>query len=114
MEINYALLGKNIRTQRALADMTQQQLAEIVDCSDKHIGQIENGKNIPSLALVVGIANAFNVGIDQLVYGDLENRNDFYIQELLSLTDGFDSREKLMSIEMMKALVTIIKTFMIK
>jgi transcriptional regulator with XRE-family HTH domain len=114
MEMNYELLGSNIRTQRILANMKQKTLAEMAGCSDKHIGQIENGKNIPSLAIVVGIANALDVGIDQLVYGDLKNRNDYYVQELLSLAEGIDAKEKLMSIEMMKALIGVMKKFMIK
>lgn len=111
MELDYISLGKNIRAHRTLAGMTQRQLAEIVDCSDRHIGQIELAQNIPSLAMTVSIANALNVGIDQLVYGDLDNRTDYFVQELVSLTEGFAGKEKLMSIEMVKALVAVLKDF---
>lgn len=114
MELDYESLGKNIRKHRALADMTQERLAEIVGCTDRHIGQIENGKNIPSLAMLVGIANALDVGIDQLVYGDLKNRTNYFIQELISLTEGFEAKDKLMSIEMVKAIVAIMKEFKMK
>jgi transcriptional regulator with XRE-family HTH domain len=114
MELNYVFLGKNIRKHRAIAAMTQEKLAEIVGVSDRHIGQIENGKNIPSLAVVVGIANALNVGIDRLIYGDLANRTDYFVQELAELTEGFDSKDKLMSIEMVKALVAVLQEFKMK
>jgi len=114
MELDYIAMGKNIRKHRTLAGMTQGQLAEIVGCCDRHIGQIEGGKNIPSLAVTVKIANALHVGIDQLVYGDLENRSDYFIQELVSLTEGFAAKEKLMSIEMVKSLITVLKDFQMK
>jgi transcriptional regulator with XRE-family HTH domain len=111
MEIDYKSLGRNIRKHRALADLTQEKLAEIVGCTDRHIGQIENGKNIPSLAVTVSIANALNVGIDRLLYGDLKNRTDYFIQELVSLTEDFEARDKLMSIELVKALVAVLQEF---
>jgi transcriptional regulator with XRE-family HTH domain len=114
MDIDYMALGKNVRKHRALNGMTQGELSEIVGCTDRHIGQIELGKNIPSLACTVGIANALNVGIDQLIYGDLKNREDYFIQELVSLTEGFDARDKLLSIEMIKSLVTVLKDFKTK
>lgn len=114
MELDYIALGKNIKKHRALAGMTQGQLAELVGCSDRHIGQIESGKNIPSLAVTVGIANALNVGIDQLVCGDLKNNTDYFIQELVSLTEGFAAKDKLMSIEMVKSLITVLKDFQMK
>jgi len=111
MEMDYKSLGSNIRARRALAKMTQRDLAEKVDCSERHIGQIENGKNVPSLALVVGIANALNVGIDQLVYGDLANRTDYFIQELVTYTEGFDDKDKLTTLSMIKSLIAILKEY---
>lgn len=109
--MDYVSFGKNVRKCRTLAELTQEKLAEMVGCADRHIGQIELGKNKPSLAMTVAIANALNVGIDQLVYGDLENRTNFFIQELLSLTGGFDRRDKLMVMEMVKVLTEILKDF---
>ena len=111
MKLDYISLGKNIRKYRTLTGMTQGQLSEVVGCSVRHIGQIEGAKNIPSLAMTVTIANALDVGIDQLVYGDLHNRTDYFIKELASLTDGFEAKEKLMSLEMVKAVVSVVKEF---
>ena len=111
MKADYIALGENIRKHRKLAGLTQAKLAAIVDCSDRHIGQIEKGKNIPSYATVIAIANALNIGIDQLAYRDLENCTDYYIQELVSLTKDFGPKEKLMSIEMVKSIVKVMKDF---
>jgi transcriptional regulator with XRE-family HTH domain len=114
MEMDYVSLGKNIRKYRAIAGMTQEQLGEFAGCSDRHIGKIEKGENIPSLAVIVGIANALNVGIDRLLYGDLANRTDYFVQELAALTEGFEGKDKIMAIELTKALVAVLKELKIK
>lgn len=42
--MDYEALGKNIRTYRKKADLTQAQLAEIIGHSASYIGQIENAR----------------------------------------------------------------------
>ena len=91
--------------------MTQRQLSEMVGCSIRHVGQIENANNIPSLAITVAIANALNVGLDELVYDDLQNRKNFYSQEFASLTDGLEPTDKMMSMKLVKAVVSVVKEF---
>ena len=109
--MDYITLGKNIKRFRLQAELKQEALAELVDCSARHIGKIENGQNIPSLEVTVAIANALNVGVDQLLYGDLINRTDYFIQELVSYTEGFDDKDKLTTISMIKSLTGILKEF---
>jgi transcriptional regulator with XRE-family HTH domain len=111
MSIDYISLGKNIKRRRVLTELTQAQLAEKVGCTDRHIGKIENGQNIPSLEIAAAIANALCVDVDQLLYGDRPECTDYFIQELVSLTEGFDGRNKLMTIAMVKALVGVIEEF---
>ena len=112
--IDYGVLGKNIRKYRKQAELTQAKLAELVGCSDQHIGKIENAKNIPSLNMTTEIAIALDVGIDRLVYGELSDRTDYFIQELVSLTEGLDVKEKLMAIAMVKSLISILKEYSMK
>ena len=109
MDIDYVSLGKNIRKHRTQAGLTQRQLAEIVGCTDRHIGQIEIAKNIPSLEITVKIANALYVGVDRLLNESIENRIDSFIGEIVSLVEGFDAKDKKMAIEMTKAIVAVIK-----
>jgi len=114
MSIDYVSLGKNIRKHRNSADLTQEQLAEVVGCSDRHIGKIENGQNIPSFDVIAAIADALNVGIDRLRHGDQPECTDYFIQELVALTEHFDGKDKLMAIAMVKAIVSIIKEYNMK
>ena len=64
--MEYKKLGANVRKYRKIAGLTQEELAEIIGCSNSHIGQIENGRGVPSLDTMVKIANALGVMIDQL------------------------------------------------
>lgn len=64
--MNYVVFGENVRKYRKLANMAQESLAEMCDCSIGHIGHIENGNNKPSLDVAVKIANLLGVTIDQL------------------------------------------------
>ena len=69
--MDYELLGKNIRKFRLQAGIKQEELAEQVDCTGSHIGQIERGRGVPSLEMVVRIANALHVTVDQLLLEDI-------------------------------------------
>ena len=59
--MDYIILGKNIRKYRLMHGFTQEKLADKCGCSNSHIGQIENARGIPSLDMVVRIANALSV-----------------------------------------------------
>lgn len=72
--MEYKKLGANVRKYRKIAGLTQEELAEIIGCSNSHIGQIENGRGVPSLDMMVKIANALGVMIDQFVVLDGELR----------------------------------------
>ena len=63
--MDYVILGKNIRKYRQMRGLRQEDLAEICDCGNSHIGQIENARGIPSLDMIVRIANALSVTVDQ-------------------------------------------------
>lgn len=71
--MDYVILGKNIRKYRQMRGLRQEDLAEICDCGNSHIGQIENARGIPSLDMIVRIANALSVTVDQLLRGIIRN-----------------------------------------
>ena len=52
-------MTNNIRVERAIKRMTQQQLAELVQVSRQTINAIEQGKYIPSTVLALKIAKVF-------------------------------------------------------
>lgn len=105
--MNYKLLGNKIREKRKHKNYTLEQLAEKIEVSTTFIGQIERAKGVPSLETLVKIANALEVSIDYLVFGDLcdSASNSQFINEVTELTKDFTTKEKqavLKSIEALK------------
>ena len=59
-------MKNNIRVERAIVRMTQQQLAEQVGVSRQTIVAIESGKYVPSTVLALKIAHIFGRSLDDV------------------------------------------------
>ncbi|MBR5612640.1 MAG: helix-turn-helix transcriptional regulator [Bacteroidaceae bacterium] len=59
-------MKNNIRVERAIKRMTQQQLADLVQVSRQTINAIEQGKYVPSTVLALKIANVFEKHLDDI------------------------------------------------
>lgn len=53
-----AIVGRNVRTLRLMADMTQTAVAQAADIAPAYVCQIEAGERRPSLKLLVRLADA--------------------------------------------------------
>lgn len=60
-------LGKNIKKYRKLKNLSQNQLAEIVDLSREHLACIETGKEFISLRKLFLIADILEVPVKNLI-----------------------------------------------
>lgn len=69
----YQDLGKRIRQQRVLAQMTQEKLAERAGISLSFLGHIERGTRKASLDTLVKICNALSVSPGLLLQDSLED-----------------------------------------
>ena len=67
MSVNRTSLGKRISFYRSKSNLTQEALAAKVNCSREYIVQIENGTKVPSLSVLVEIANTLSVSADELL-----------------------------------------------
>lgn len=59
-------LAANIKRLRKELNLTQMQLAEMVDIELKYLQKLESGRKNSSIAVVLAIAEAFNVDLDEL------------------------------------------------
>ena len=59
-------MTNNIRVERAIKRITQQQLAELVKVSRQTINAIEQGIYVPSTVLALKIANVFEKRLDDI------------------------------------------------
>ncbi len=72
-EIDYAKLGQKIKEIRLKSGLTQDNLAEMVNCNTSHISNIENNHTKVSLSVLLAIANALNTSIDYLLSEQYDN-----------------------------------------
>lgn len=59
-------MKNNIRVERAIQKITQQELAEAIHVSRQTINAIELGKYIPSTVLALKIARLFGKTVDEI------------------------------------------------
>ena len=59
--------GKNVKIERIKKDLTQEQLAEIMDVSQNYVANIECGKANMSLAKILELSHFLNVKIEKLL-----------------------------------------------
>lgn len=85
--IDYKAMGQRIRTKRMEMGLTQEKLAEKVEISPSHIGEIERGTSICSLAVIVNIAAVLGLNLDTLIKGiNDENASNAFSEILDSLS----------------------------
>ena len=70
MEDMKQIIAKNIAALRQASSMTQIELAEKLNYSDKAISKWERGESIPDVIVLKSIANLFGVTLDYLVEED--------------------------------------------
>ena len=69
MYYNAVETGKRIQNLRREKGLTQEQLASLLDVTDRHIRSIENGKKNASIDLLVALSELFTVSLDFIVLG---------------------------------------------
>ncbi|MCM1184139.1 MAG: helix-turn-helix transcriptional regulator [Roseburia sp.] len=102
--IDYEKLGLRIKETRISRNMTQDNLAQMVDCNVSHISNVENAHTKVSLAALLAIANALDTTIDYLLsdqYTKPENALDSAILKELEKCDNEKKERILKMIDLM-------------
>lgn len=92
--IDYGKLGKKIREERTLRNLTQEEFAELISISPTFMSDIENGKRKLGLKTLFKVASVFNLSIDYLVGNDVSNielaKNE-YLKRISNLLENKDA-----------------------
>ena len=104
MSVNRTSLGKRISFYRSKSNLTQEVLAAKVNCSREYIVQIENGTKVPSLSVLVEIANTLSVSADELLLDCLEHSSSSANSEFHRLLLDCNETEQTVIIRMAKEL----------
>ena len=93
-DIDYNQLGKRIKRYRQKAHLTQEQLADKIDVATFTIAHAESGTSKPSLPLLLKVANALNVTLDQLVCDSLPVIDTYIEKDIADLIADCSTTEK--------------------
>lgn len=92
--MDYYLLGRRIHRIRMEFDISQKDLARILSCSPKHLGNIERGVSRPSLEILLDISRALNVSIEYILSDNIPSNMLPSQLELLTKMDEFLETEQ--------------------
>ena len=94
MFIDYKLIGRRVRMAGIWMDISQVDLAELVERSDSDINNIETAKSNIGLKTLVRIANALHVSADYLLGANLLNNMSVVAANLAVLLDSCTTYER--------------------
>ena len=92
--VDYKMLGENIRSARLDCRLTQEELAEAVSCNTSHISNIENNYTKVSLPTLVAISNALDTSVDYLIRDSYKDEKTGIESEILLEIERLDERER--------------------
>lgn len=88
-----------IKEIRAQQDIQQKELAALLGIAANTLSQYETGKREPDIKTLVGIADALNVSVDDLLGRDANKKDPAtmkdseVIQEIIGLLSGFSEQK---------------------
>ena len=85
MFLDYKDVGSKIVQKRRELSLTQKQLAEILNISNNHLSNIENGKAAPSFDLFVNICRELNASSDFLLFNYIHSNASETLNEKIKL-----------------------------
>lgn len=109
MELDYKAIGKRGKIARIKAEMTQEQLAERIGISPTHLSNIETGTTHVSLMVIVKLANALSVTVDDLLCDSLVKATPQIERDIADLLKDCNEYEIRMVRDISQALIETLR-----
>ena len=91
-------IGKFIAECRKKNDLTQMQLAEKLNITDRAISKWENGKAMPDSSIMLDLCNELKISVNELLSGEMnnmENINEKQEQLLIDMAKEVEQKNKI-------------------
>ena len=88
--IDAQTLGSLIKYYRKAANLTQYELADMIEIDDKQLGKIERGVHYPSLTTFLKLIKVLNIDIKTLYSDSSSNEN---VSKLINLIGHLPTKE---------------------
>lgn len=76
---NIFKIGYKIKAFREANDLTQEQLADLMNCNFKTVGNLENDRTMPDLKQVINLCDVLNITMDEL-FADVLKKTSGYVE----------------------------------
>ncbi len=76
MDKDKAEIGKRIRIVRNANNLTQQDMAEVMDISVKHCSEVERGESTYSIQNFIKLCDTFDISLDYIIRGKNNSESD--------------------------------------
>lgn len=98
-------VGQRIKAAREAKNLTQEELAALVNLSTTHVSVIERGLKVTKLDTFVAIANALDVSADALLIGVVTHSVTGVTNELSDMIEKLPKDEQKRILNAVRALV---------
>ena len=95
--MNQIKIGRFIAERRKKKNITQSQLAEKLNVTDRAVSKWETGKSMPDTAIMLDLCNMLDITVNELLYGEeiiMENKNDKNEQILIEMAKEVEHKNK--------------------
>jgi len=65
-------IGEKLRTLRQRQGLSLRQLGDMLGVSRGYVWEMEQGKKIPNIAMLIKITTVFNISADEFIHDELE------------------------------------------
>ena len=96
--MNQIKIGKFIAECRKKNNLTQMQLAEKLNITDRAISKWENGKGMPDSSIMLDLCKELKISVNELLSGEMtsmENKNEKQEQLLLDMAKEVEEKNKI-------------------
>ena len=105
-------IGKFISECRKKNNLTQAQLAEKLDITDRAVSKWENGKSMPDSGIMLDLCNELKISVNELLSGEVIEMEDYNKKAEENLLEMKKQKEeadrRLLSMEVVIGVVTLI------
>jgi len=92
--VEQSKIGKFIAAMRKEQSMTQRELADVLNISDKTVSKWECGNGLPDVALMLPLCEALHINVNELLSGERLNASDYQKKAEENMMDLIREREE--------------------
>ena len=109
--MNQIKTGKVIAETRKAQGLTQKQLADILEISDKTVSKWECGKGLPEVSLMLPLCSALNITVNDLLSGERVSKIEYINkaeENMMNLIKENEENKNRMALAIICGIITVI------